>query len=318
MFRVTVCIFSLSFCLMMSAGPVNGLGESTGKQPYLVVLGIAQDGGVPQAGTKDHPGWGNGAFRHLVSCLAIVDSTAAKRWMIDCTPDFKEQLHILDELNPVDKRPGIDGIFLTHAHMGHYTGLMHLGHEVMGTKGVPVHAMPRMLTFLSENGPWSQLVNYNNITLEPLSNGVAVELSPHLIIEPFLVPHRQEYSEVIGYLITEPHRSVLYISDIDSWDDWDDQGKHIEELIPKVDVAYLDGTFYSDGEIPGRDMSTFPHPLITSSMHRFKSLPAEDRIKVRFIHLNHTNPALIPGSEARKTIENNGFRVAEELERVDL
>jgi pyrroloquinoline quinone biosynthesis protein B len=288
------------------------------KEPYLVVLGIAQDGGVPQAGTKAHAGWDDPAARRLVACLAIVDPETSERWLIDATPDFKEQLHRLDKVFPVKGRPGLDGIFITHAHMGHYTGLMHLGLESMGAKEVSVHAMPRMRAYLSRNGPWDQLVRYKNIVLEPLEDGAPVRLNERLTITPFLVPHRQEYSEVVGFLIKGPKRSVLFIPDIDKWEDWDRQGVRIESMLAKVDVAYLDGTFYGSGEIPGRDMSSFPHPFITHSMERFQSLPKLQRAKVRFIHLNHTNSALHAGSEARVNIEKKGFRVAEEMERVIL
>jgi len=132
------------------------------------------------------------------------------------------------------------------------------------------------------------------------------------------VPHRPEYSEVVGYRIDGPHKSILFIPDIDSWEEWDDLGTHIEDLIEEVDVAYLDASFFDHNEIPGRDMSGFPHPPIVHSMERFAPLSAETKAKIRFIHLNHTNPALRPDSEARATIERNGFRVAEEMERVGL
>jgi pyrroloquinoline quinone biosynthesis protein B len=188
----------------------------------------------------------------------------------------------------------------------------------MGAKEVPVYAMPEMKKFLEKNGPWSQLVNYRNIILKPLQNGVEVPLSSDIRIEPFFVPHRQEYSEVVGFFIKGPKRTVLYISDIDSWEEWEEMGTSIEDLIPTVDIAYLDGTFYANGEIPGRDMSSFPHPFITHSMDKFQKLSMEDRRKIRFIHLNHTNPALLTDSEARRTIEKNGFHVAEELERIEL
>ena len=287
-------------------------------EPYLVVLGIAQDGGVPQAGTKTHPGWDDPAQRRLVVSLALVDPATSQRWLFEATPDFREQLHRLDTVFPVDEKPGLDGIFLTHAHMGHYTGLMYLGHESMGAQGVPVYAMPRMREYLSTNGPWDQLVRYNNIVLAPLADGVPVRLNDRLSVTPLLVPHRQEYSEVVGYRIDGPNRAALFIPDIDSWEDWDAEGTRIEAVIAGVDVAYLDATFYANGEIPGRDMSGFPHPFITHSMARFANLPPEGRAKVRFIHLNHTNPALRPDSEARRTILENGFRVAEEMERVGL
>ena len=287
-------------------------------EPYLVVLGIAQDGGVPQAGTKAHPGWDDPTFKRLVVSLALVDPVTSQRWLFEATPDFREQLHRLDTVFPVEEKPGLDGIFLTHAHMGHYTGLMHLGHESMGAQGVPVYAMPRMQAYLSNNGPWDQLVRYENIALKPLADGTPVRLNDRLSVTPILVPHRQEYSEVVGFRIDGPNRSALFLPDIDSWEEWDAQGTRIEDVIAAVDVAYLDASFYANGEIPGRDMSGFPHPFITHSMDRFAALPPEERARVRFIHLNHTNPALRPDSDARRTIEQNGFRVAEEMERVGL
>lgn len=305
------------FLALFLPGVVAIASEQIAKKPYVVVLGVAQDGGVPQAGRNDDPAWRDERRRRRVASLAVVDGRG-RRWLIDCTPDFREQLHMLDTIAPSLSTPGLDGIFLTHAHMGHYTGLMHLGHEAVGASGVPVHVMPKMADYLRNNGPWSQLVRYNNITLELLEDGVPVRLDSSLTVTPVLVPHRQEYSEVVGYRVRGPRREVLFVPDIDSWDEWDEWGVRVEELIRDVDVAYLDGTFFANGEIPGRDMSTFPHPFITHSMSRFSSLPPGERTKVRFIHLNHTNPALVPGGEARATIEKNGFRVAAELERVEL
>jgi len=309
------CLAAPTACVFSGKTAVNG---NEGDSPWVVVLGIAQDGGVPQAGVKKHKGWDDPRFRRMVVCLAVVDPVTRERWLIDATPDFKEQLHRLDELFPAKGKPGLDGIFLTHAHMGHYTGLMHLGHEAMGSREVPVHAMPRMRKYLSDNGPWSQLVRYKNIVLEPLEDRKTVVLNSRLKITPFIVPHRQEYSEVVGFRVEGPSRSVLFIPDIDSWEDWDDMGILVENEIARVDVAYLDGTFFSRDELPGRDISSFPHPLITHSMERFGALPEAMRAKVRFIHLNHTNPALDPGGDARVTIEESGFSVAKEMERVVL
>jgi len=300
------------------------VGQAPAQPPYLLVLGVAQDGGVPQAGTKEHCGWTDPACRRTATSLALVDPASGRRWLFDATPDFREQLHRLDEDFPVAEKPGLAGIFLTHAHMGHYTGLMHLGHEAMGARGVEVWAMPRMRDFLSNNGPWSQLVRYANIVLRPLEDGVTVRLdgdrpdNERLTVTPFLVPHRQEFSEVVGFRITGPGHCVLFIPDIDSWEEWDALGTRIEDQIAAVDVAYLDGTFFANGEIPGRDMSGFPHPFIAHSLERFRNLPPAEKAKVRFIHLNHTNPALWPDTEARRTIETKGFRVAEEGERVGL
>ena len=279
--------------------------------PFLLVLGIAQDAGVPQAGSRDHPGWTDPSQRFFATSLALVDPASGQRFLFDATPDFKYQLDRLDRRAPVEKRPGIDGIFLTHAHIGHYTGLMMLGHEALGGRDIPVYAMPRMAGFLRDNGPWSQLVRYRNIQIRPLEAERSVQLAPGLSVTPFLVPHRQEFSEVVGYRIDGPARSAIYLPDIDRWEDWE---RDLVEVLETVDAAYVDATFYANGEIPGRDMSGFPHPFITTTMARLAEQNAAVRAKVRFIHFNHTNPVLRPDSEARREVVSRGFHLSEEGE----
>jgi pyrroloquinoline quinone biosynthesis protein B len=301
--------------LLLWAAGARGQQAAAGG-PFLVVLGIAQDGGVPHAGSRD-AAWSDPSLRRSVTCVAVVDTAARKRWMVDATPDFPAQLHALDAIAPPAGSPRLDGILLTHAHIGHYAGLMHLGLEVMGTRDVPAYAMPRMAAFIRDNGPWSQLVAYHNIALQPLEAGRRVQLSPSIAVEPFLVPHRQEYSEVIGLRIAGPRASVLLIPDIDSWERLDSTGTSIEELIRSVDVAYIDGTFWSDDELPAAIRASVPHPRIAASIERFAALPAAQRAKIRFWHLNHTNPALYAGPQ-RDEILRRGFRIAEEGERVPL
>jgi pyrroloquinoline quinone biosynthesis protein B len=300
-----------------SVAPPGAPSGSPADLPFLVVLGNAQDGGFPQAGTPPGPAW-DPARRRLASSLGIVDPLTGERWILDATPDFRDQLHLLDQVAPAETIPGLDGIFLTHAHVGHYTGLIHLGREILGARGVPVHAMPRMAEFLSGNGPWDQLVRLENIVLHPLADGVPVQLNDRVSVTPFLVPHRDEYSETVGFRIDGPTRSAIYLPDIDKWERWDAEGTRIEEVLADVDVAYLDGTFFADGEIPDRPMSEIPHPFVVETMARFDGSPAHVRAKIRFIHLNRTNPALHAGSDARIRIEAGGFRVAEPLERVEL
>ncbi len=289
-------------------------------QVSLLVLGVAQDGGKPQISNPDDPAWTDPSLRRLASSLALVDrrSETPKRWLFEATPDIKEQLQRLDGIAPIDRHPGLDGIFLTHAHIGHYTGLMLLGHESAGVQNISVYALPKMADFLTRNGPWSQLVEYHNIILAIMEADVAEELTENIRVTPFIVPHRQEFSEVAGYRIDGPTQSVLFIPDIDSWEDWDAAGTRIEEMIAAVDVAYLDATFYANGEIPGRDMSGFPHPFVSHSMERFSGLAAEEKIKVRFIHMNHTNPLLNPKAQERRVVMDTGFNIADEGEEICL
>lgn len=316
-----VAAFNLAACSreakLEEALPVEGVQQC---DISLLVLGVAQDAGKPQIGNPGDPAWTDLSLTRHATSLALIDRRGAlpKRWLFEATPDIKQQLHALNIIEPHEKPVQLDGIFLTHAHIGHYAGLMMLGHEAAGAQNVPVYAMPRMADYLSANGPWSQLVKYYNITLAIMNAGEAELLTDGISVTPILVPHRQEFSEVVGYIIESPDKSALFIPDIDSWEEWDDQGMRIEEMIARVDLAYLDASFFADGEIPGRDMSGFPHPFVSHSMARFAELPQVEKEKVRFIHMNNTNPLHDPGSSERVTVRDAGFNIAEEGEEICL
>ena len=288
---------------LIIAGPYAAPAQPA-EGPYTIVLGIAQDGGVPQAGRQTQA---HDVIQRDVVCVAVVDPRRSlRRWLIECTPDFRGQLSSLDRIAPSGSTPGLDGIFLTHAHIGHYTGLMHLGHEVMGAKDVPVYVMPKMRDFLENNGPWRRLVAGDHISLRVMRPGESLRLTPTLTIEPIKVAHREEESDAVGFIASGPDRKLLYIPDIDDWSRWD---RRIRDLVSSVDVALLDGTFYAPGELENRSMAEVPHPFITRSMDLLESLVAEGK-QVVFIHLNHSNPALRPGSPERLEIEKRGFAVA--------
>lgn len=283
--------------------------KSTLTQTSLVVLGTVQDAGSPQIGcTKDccknlftKPD----ATRKVVS-LGIVDHAHKSSYLFEATPDITSQLRLLKGFSNTDTDLP-NGIFLTHAHIGHYTGLMYLGKEALNTQQVPVYSMPRMKTYLEQNGPWSQLVSQKNIVLQPLTNEVPVPLNPSLQITPLLVPHRDEYSETAGFVISGPNKRALFIPDIDKWEKWH---RNIDSLISSVDYAFIDATFFDAAEINNRNISEIPHPFVIESMRRFEKLSAADKKKIYFIHFNHTNPLLIPESEASRKVLSAGFQIA--------
>jgi len=158
-------------------------------------------------------------------------------------------------------------------------------------------------------------VRLGNAELRTLEPGRAVELAPGLSIVPFSVPHREEYTDTLGFEIRGPNRSLLYLPDIDKWERWTTP---IEERLAAVDVALLDGSFFDGEELSGRPMSEVPHPLVAESIARFAPLAAAERRKVVFTHLNHSNPAALAGTPQRAAVEAAGMRVAEEMERHDL
>ena len=244
------------------------------------------------------------ARRQRVASLGLIDEGSGERFLVDATPDLPSQLESLNAGRTLAnaKRP-TDGILLTHAHIGHYAGLMYLGREALGADHVPVLATPRMARFLRDNGPWSQLVALGQIDLREVEPGREVQLG-RLRVTPLLVPHRDEFSDTVGYRVRGPSRSLLYIPDIDKWEKWD---RKIADEVAGVDVALLDGTFEDAAEVPGRSLAEIPHPLAGETM-ALLSPPALGG-RVRFIHLNHTN-RLLWDAEARRAALARGFRVA--------
>lgn len=335
-FGITILIWVSFSLLLTSCGDITGSKEEvTENDPIttevvaeslevvpleatsIVILGNVQDAGSPQAGCQKEccaDLFENPDPTRQVVALGLVDIDNRKSYLFEATPDISAQLEYLGKLSPgTDFFP--NGIFLTHAHIGHYTGLMYLGKEVMDARDVPVYTMPRMRQFLSENGPWEQLVSRENIRLKELSNAVPVTLSEEIRVIPLQVPHRDEYSETVGYRIEGPRKRALFIPDIDKWNLWE---RDILAEIKQVDYAFLDATFYSGTELGNRDMSEIPHPFILESLEQFKGLQPEQKKKIIFIHFNHTNPVLDPTSPESQNILELGYRIGRYGDRFSL
>lgn len=283
------------------------------ESPYMIILGTAQDGGYPHTGCRKEcckKVWQNPSLQRLVTSVAIISPDSKDVWLIDATPDFKEQIHILNTLYP--RGCNLSGIFLTHGHIGHYTGLIYLGREVMNTNNLNVYAMPMMLKLISNNAPWNQLTLNNNIILNPLSENIPITLTNKISLTPVKVPHRGELTETVGYKIEGPNKSSLFVPDIDFWND------KTLSFINDVDTALVDGTFCDKNEVPERDPGKIPHPLISDSMQLFKDFSSNKKRKIFFIHFNHTNPVINPNSKERQAVINSGFNLAEEKQIIEL
>jgi pyrroloquinoline quinone biosynthesis protein B len=303
----------LPILLILALAAFNVTAAET-EAPYLYVLGVAQDAGYPQAGCyQQHclPGWADPRLERGATAVALIDPRASKTYLFEATPHMPRQLYQLEQQA---EGYALSGVFLTHAHIGHYAGLMFFGHESMGANNVPVFAMPRMTDYLRSNGPWSQLVAYSNISLQPLAHN-KTEKFAGVEITPFLVPHRDEFSETVGYSIQGPEKTAVFIPDINKWSVWD---RDIAEVIKTIDYALVDATFFGAGELPGRDMSKIPHPLVTETMAALADLGPEQRKKVWFIHMNHTNPLLNPQSKEALLVRAAGYNIASESTRLDL
>jgi len=286
---------------------------SNDKKKFVYILGVAQDGGYPHANCKKeccNKAWKDKDLIKHPSSIAIVNQKLKKYWLIDVTPDIKHQIHLIDRFNCK-----LSGIFITHAHFGHYAGLFNLGLEVMNLKKIPVYVMSRMKNFIITNSVTRQLLDNNNIEIFNLYDSSNIDLEDDISITPFNVPHRNELSETVGFKVQGKNKSIIYLPDIDSWNNWEE---NLLKLINQNNLLFIDGTFYSKNEIDHRNISKIPHPPIEDTMKILSALDVNDKNKVYFTHLNHTNPVIVEGSSKYKEVLDNGFFILKELEKFDL
>jgi pyrroloquinoline quinone biosynthesis protein B len=316
---------ALAAVALVALAALAAPGPAADPAPRVVALGTVQDGGLPQAGctcAQCTAARRDPARKRHVASLALVVPATGHTWLIDATPDLSAQIDRIHTWRPhpegrPDRAP-VDGVLLTHAHIGHYLGLALFGFEAIDTRDLPVYGSPRMVAFLKANGPWSQLVARKNVALRELRPGVPLALDRGVTVTPIPVPHRDEYTDTLAFLIRGPRRALLYVPDTDAWASWQ---RPLTDVLRGVDVALLDGTFDSPDELPDRDVTKIKHPLIESTMDLLAPMVRAGRagrLRVLFTHLNHSNPALDPASPARRRIEARGFGVLAEGEEIPL
>ena len=122
-----------------------------------------------------------------------------------------------------------------------------------------------------------------------------------------MVPHRDEFSETVGYKIVGP-KKVLFIPDIDKWSLW---SKNLISVLREVDIAFLDATFFSAEELDYRPIAEIPHPLVHETMKYLENETKVIKNKIYFIHMNHTNPLLDPNSDSTKWLLNKALTLLE-------
>jgi len=277
------------------------------KKVFIYVIGTSQDGGYPHLGCKEEccqMAWNNPLVKRFPSSIALVDMNVRKYWLFDITPEVKEQIHMLDAFECE-----LAGVFITHAHIGHYMGLINFGLEVMNLNSIPVYVMPKMKDYIQKNSMFSQLIKNKNIILNSLNDNQNIIINENFSVKPFQVPHRNELSETVGFMIKGSEKSIIYLPDIDSWKNFKNA---LFELIKYNNLLFLDGTFYSKKEIKNRDISRIPHPEIIDTMRMLSHLKENDKKKIHFIHFNHTNDALREDSNIYDDIIKNGFLISKE------
>ena len=270
----------------------------------LTLLGIAQDGGRPQPGCTRSccEGLTEADYRSPVSIS--IQTSNGTTLLIEATRDLGRQLRMIGN-------PSIDHLFITHAHLGHVDGLGLFGRETMSARNIQLHCSPSMYSLIERTPAWNQLLLQNVLEFGTFPR---IEIDD-VVVEFIHIPHRAELSDMHAIIIRGREKSLLFLPDHDSWNET--LAAHscntIRDFLSKynIDIALLDGTFWSGGELQGRDMSVVPHPTIEESLQRLGSRKQKDP-DISFIHLNHTNPAYDQTGTEHQEIVQLGWRLGEE------
>ncbi|MGI9586307.1 MAG: MBL fold metallo-hydrolase [Acidimicrobiia bacterium] len=261
----------------------------------LIVLGSGQDGGTPQFGSPGAVGSDRSA-----SSVALVVSDGPVL-LFDASPDIRSQARLLPTRGP-DDQP-VDAVFVTHAHMGHYAGLLHFGKEAAATSNIPLFAPDSVVTFLEANEPWATLFNDGHLESFPLDHGTATV--EDIEVQAIPVPHRPDFSSTCAFTVSvQGDPWILYVPDIDSWDLWPEASTELA----RHPVCLIDATFSDQAELPRRDFSDFPHPLVWDTINRFAEIATTTRLILT--HINHSNALGDPDSAIALQAKSRGFEVA--------
>lgn len=279
----------------------------------VTLLGVAQDGGRPQAGCTLACCQGLSAEQaSFPVALGITDGSS--NHLIEATRFLGQQLSIWGQSE-------VDNVLLTHAHFGHVDGLGLFGKETMNAKGVGLHISSEMEHLVDRTPQWALMVDQGVFSPQAFHDGDALQLSPHVTIQPIRVPHRDELSDMHAFVVRGPNRSLLFLPDHDTWEET--LGRHNATSIRswlrslRVDIALIDGTFWSSDELAGRNQENVPHPPVSKTLEMLGSRKEGDP-EFLFIHLNHTNPLYGAGSEATQLLQTSGWGIARQGQRFEL
>lgn len=288
----------------------------------IKVLGTAQDAGIPQLNCScDHcrAARKDNSLRQLPSSIAVVDKNEKKTFILDAAPAFSEQLDNLNQLLEEENFSAehLSGILLTHAHLGHYTGLMYLGKEALNIFELPIYLSQKMYDFLKNNAPWSDLFKNNNLKAVVFEFEKVYQLSKHISFKAVEVEHRNEHADTAAFIVTAGSKSFLYLPDFDSWSSFEQQ---FRKIIKEIDYALIDGTFFDKeelGEIRGRELAQVPHPPVKETMELLSDLDKSEKNKIYFTHFNHTNRILDQDAKKAELVKINGFNILKEGKVLD-
>jgi len=271
----------------------------------IQILGSAAGGGLPQ--------WNCACVNCVAARAGKIDPQTQSSiaigvesekfqswWLINASPDLPRQIESAAQLQPRDnnsRNTPIAGVFLTNADIDHALGVLLLRQQ---EKPLVVYATDETRTALA----WLDraLARFCGIewrTVIPKFQSFDSTLAFRAI----------ELPESIAFQFRDDTsgRTALFAPSVGSLTE------QLRDAVHTSDLVMFDGTFWSNEELgrvrPGaRSAREMNHlPINDGSFDVLRQSPARRKF---YIHINNTNPILMPGSRERVQVEQAGIEVA--------
>jgi pyrroloquinoline quinone biosynthesis protein B len=266
------------------------------------ILGSAAGGGLPQ--------W-NCACANCIAARAgkigqqtqssVAISGDDERWfLINTSPDLARQIERTPALQPRPDAPRntpIAGVFLTNADLDHGLGLLLLRQQ---ETPLVVYATEETRAALD----WADTVlkPFCGLEWRPFSRDLS-SLSKSVAFRAISLPK----SIALQFRDQSSNASALIAPAVGDLSD------ELHDAVKTSDVVLFDGTFWKDDELlafrpRARRARQMNHlPIADGSLDFLRHSPARRKM---YIHINNSNPILMPGSRERTQLERAGIEIA--------
>ncbi|MGN6487981.1 MAG: pyrroloquinoline quinone biosynthesis protein PqqB [Devosia sp.] len=288
----------------------------------IVVLGTAAGGGVPQwnCGCDNCRAARNGQPEMRMTQASIAVSADREHWfLVNASPDLRQQLADTPALHPRALRHSpIAGVILSNGEVDAIAGLLSLRE---GT-AFGLYAHRRVLDLLAENS----IFNVLKPGLVPRH-----AIAPGAAFQPTLPDGTPSGLEILPF--AAPGKAALFVEDSTTNAEGDTLGFVVRDtadgesfvflaacaaLTPDVEtylrgakLVFFDGTLFTDDEMIRAGLSPktgqrMGHMAMADSIAALAPLGIERKL---FLHINNSNPALMPGSPERQAAEQSGWQI---------
>jgi pyrroloquinoline quinone biosynthesis protein B len=295
----------------------------------IIVLGAAAGGGFPQwnaasaknalafAGDPNHP--------RLTQASLAVSANGADWLLLNAAPDLRQQVLATNELHPkaAPRSSPIKAVVLTGADVDALTGLLTLRER----QPFALWATPYVHKVVAANPIFGvldpALVEAKTIdaAFEPLA-GLRCEAFPAPGKPPLYLERIEGIGPAegasIGLRLTDARgKSLVFLPSCAG------VTPEITAAIDGADILFFDGTMYTDDEMirsgeGGKTARRMGHVAMTGAGGAIEALRKIKAGARYFIHINNSNPVLNRASAERKTVEAEGWRIAEDGMRIEL